>query len=150
MTIPDKLKELIEAEIAKGDAGLLPTLNGVYISNLDILPQRDYPLVLIVRAPSKFPFNGNFIELGRNYSLIVCALDPSIQVAEETCDNLVFNEQSDPPTGLIPFLLANTGITIGDIAYEVSIGETETSVRRDRSGRDTATAEIPITVSTTV
>ena len=148
--IPETLKTMLETEIAKGAEGRLNALKGVYIGNIELFPEEKYPLVNIVSMPSRYPFNGNHIELSREYSLVVHVLGSSLSASETLRDQLVFDEQSSPLNGIIPFFLADRCFKIGDVLYEVTIGETETVIGKDKMGRDSAAADIPITVSTTI
>jgi hypothetical protein len=150
MTIPERLKELLETEIANGAAGRLEDLVGVYIGKLDVLPQDKYPLVCIVTDPGKYSYNGNFVQIEHNYTLQVGVLNASLQEAEELRDQLIFDEQASPPTGLIPFLLDNNNFTCGSTSYELTVGETATGIAKDPGSRMTAAAEIPVTITTEI
>ncbi|GEM_PF-1838641 len=149
VTIPQKLKEMFDAEIALGAAGRLSNLKGVYIGDIDLKPESDYPVLCIITDKGRYPFNGNHIELQRNYHLVIGVLDKSIQDAEALRDQLVFDEQSDPYAGVIPFLLNNRGFDISDIGYLINVGEAESMMGKDKGNRDTAAAVIPINVETT-
>ncbi len=148
VTITQKLKEMFDAEIALGAAGRLGNLKGVYIGDIDLLPESDYPVLCIITDKSKHPFNGNHVELQRKFSLVIGVLNKSIPDAEALRDQLVFDEQSIPIAGVAPFLLLNQGFTIGTQRYLIGVGETETMVGPDKGGRTTAAAVIPISVLT--
>lgn len=149
-TIPETLKTMLETEIAKGTGGRLNALKGVYTGNIELFPEDKYPLVNIVSMPSRYPYNGNHIELSREYSLVIHVIGSSLSASEALRDQLVFDEQSTPYNGIIPFFLANRGFKIGTVLYGITIGDTETVIGKDKMGRDSAAADIPITIGTTI
>ncbi len=142
-TIAEALEELFVAGM--GPAGYYPDVNGVEEgSSKDLFSNAKYPLILIDHEEDSYSNNGNHITIYRNFSIVVLVLLPDAEEAKKIRDFIVLNEFVTPPKGIIPFLLANTSVSIGGVKYYIEMQEGRAISGEDNKGRAVEVAEIPL------
>lgn len=146
MTVQEKLRELIEAEMV--DDGLLPDVKSVHTGEIELLRHDEYPAVFIIQQPGIYRDDGNKTMIEKNFVIVVNVIRPTVEESESLRDRIVLDLEGSP-RGLMPFLRkARALLNIDSQKWGLTYSDINIGTGADGKGRQTAAAEVPVKMRT--